>query len=163
MIGYFRDLRLLPIAMVASACLLALTAADLLLESNFEPTIDAPAVIADTAVVHAGPGGAQPGDRPQSWAQQMFNFPDSKGSQPAPLDLAQSAALSAVLPQIASDKSNADIITGSVGETCDEGEGRSPSLIKPEAPTRRGKPGSRQAGNGCKSRCPGKESAATAA
>ena len=31
MIGYFRDLRLLPIAMVASACLLALVAADLLL------------------------------------------------------------------------------------------------------------------------------------
>ena len=31
MIRYFRELRLLPIAMVASACLLALVAADLLL------------------------------------------------------------------------------------------------------------------------------------
>jgi flagellar motility protein MotE (MotC chaperone) len=119
MIGYFRELRLLPIAMVASACLLALTAADLLLESNSDPTTNAPAVMADMAVVHAGPGGAQPGDRPQSWAHQMFNFPDSKGSPPAPPDLAQSVALSTMLPQIASDKNNADIITGSVDEMAD--------------------------------------------
>ncbi|MDE2373564.1 MAG: flagellar protein FlbB [Hyphomicrobiales bacterium] len=119
MIGYFRELRLLPIAMVASACLLALTAADLLLDGNSEPAIDAPAVIADTAVVHAGIGGMQSGDRPQSWAHQMFNFPDSKGGQPASPDLAQSAALSAALPQIASDKNNADIITGSVGAVAD--------------------------------------------
>ncbi|MDE1973904.1 MAG: flagellar protein FlbB [Hyphomicrobiales bacterium] len=119
MIGYFRELRLLPIAMVASACLLALTAADLLLDGNSEPAIDAPAVIADTAVVHAGIGGMQSGGRPQSWAHQMFNFPDSKGGQPASPDLAQSAALSAALPQIASDKNNADIITGSVGAVAD--------------------------------------------
>jgi flagellar motility protein MotE (MotC chaperone) len=119
MIGYFRELRLLPIAMVASACLLALTAADLLLESNSDPTTNAPAVMADMAVVHAGPGGAQPGDRPQSWAHQMFNFPDSKGSPSAPPDLAQSVALSTLLRQIASDKNNADVITGSVDEMAD--------------------------------------------
>lgn len=119
MIGYFRELRLLPIAMVASACLLALTAADLLLENNSDPTTNAPTVTADMAVVHAGPGGVQPGDRPQSWAHQMFNFPDSKGSPSAPPDLAQSVALSTMLPQIASDKNNADIITGSVGEMAD--------------------------------------------
>jgi flagellar motility protein MotE (MotC chaperone) len=113
MIGYFRDLRLLPIAMVASACLLALTAADLLLDRDSAPTADAPGVIADAAVVHVTPGTAQPGDHQQSWAQQMFNFPDLKGSKPAPPDL----ALPSLLPQIASDKSNADIITGSVGET----------------------------------------------
>ena len=115
MIGYFRDLRLLPIAMVASACLLALTAADLLLDRDSAPTADAPGVIADAAVVHATPGTTQPGDRQQSWAQQMFNFPDSKGGKSAPPDL----ALPPLLPQIASDKSNADIITGSVGETAE--------------------------------------------
>jgi flagellar motility protein MotE (MotC chaperone) len=132
MIGYFRELRLLPIAMVASACLLALTAADLLLDGNSESAIDAPAVIADTAVVHAGIGGMQSGDRPQSWAHQMFNFPDSKGGQPASPDLAQSAALSAALPQIASDKNNADIITGSVGEVADAKPEAKPDS-KPEA------------------------------
>ena len=118
MIGYLRDLRLLPIAVVASACLLALTAADLLLDRDSAPTADSAGVVADANVVHAAFGAAPAGDRQQSWAQQMFNFPDPKGDKPAPPGL----ALLPALPQIAADKNNADIITGSVGETA-EGKG----------------------------------------
>jgi flagellar motility protein MotE (MotC chaperone) len=108
MIEYLRDLRLLPIAVVASACLLALTAADLLLDRAEEAAGDSGPVV-DASVVHAAPGVSRPSDPKQSWAQQMFNFPDANGAKPAPkTNLAR-------LPQIAGDKSNADIITGSVG------------------------------------------------
>ncbi len=123
MIGYLRDLRLLPIAMVASACLLVLTAADLLLDRDPAPTADSAGVIADAGIVHAFPGtaAAPTADHQQSWAQQMFNFPDSKGEKSAP----PGQALPPALPRIAvdkNDKNNADIITGSVGETA-EGKG----------------------------------------
>ena len=113
MIRYFRELRLLPIAVVASACLLALVAADLLLGPQTGAGADsAPQSLADAAVIHTVPGVASPGDQKRSWAQQMFNFPDPKGAAP---DRTDSAFLPAIAP-LAADKNNADIITGSVTE-----------------------------------------------
>jgi flagellar motility protein MotE (MotC chaperone) len=111
MIRYFRELRLLPIAVVASTCLLALVAADLLLGRNTAANSESGATsIADATVIHAGPAAARPADPKQSWAQQMFNFPDAKSAPPERTDL---AFLPAIAP-LASDKNNTDIITGSV-------------------------------------------------
>ncbi len=122
MIGYFRDLRLLPIAMVASFALLVLVSADLLLDRDPAPPADAAGVMADAAVVHVIPGAVPPGNRQQSWAQRMFNFPDSKDDKSTTPDL----VLPPALPQIASDKSNADIITGSVSEVAETKSGAKP-------------------------------------
>lgn len=111
MIGYFRDLRLLPIAVAASACLLVLLAADLFLERSLSPGGDfAPAT--EAKVVHVTPGVKR--DPKESWAQQMFNFPDATGGKGERTDL----ALLPRLPQITADKTdkNNDIITGSVPE-----------------------------------------------
>jgi flagellar motility protein MotE (MotC chaperone) len=112
MIRYFRELRLLPIAMVASACLLVLVAADLLLGRNTASTSEADR-FSDTAaiVMPAGPGAAHPAERKRSWAQQMFNFPDPKGAPPEPVDL----NFLPVIPPLSGEK-NTDIITGSVDE-----------------------------------------------
>jgi flagellar motility protein MotE (MotC chaperone) len=111
MIRYFRELRLLPIAVVASTCLLALMAADLLLGRNTAANSESEATsIADATVVHAGRGAARPADPKQSWAQQMFNFPDPKA---APVERTDLAFLPAIAP-LAGDKNNVDIITGSV-------------------------------------------------
>jgi flagellar motility protein MotE (MotC chaperone) len=113
MIRYFRELRLIPIAVVASACLLALVAADLLLGRKTAATSDdAPPNFADAAVIRVVPGAARPADPKRSWAQQMFNFPDTKG---APHERTDMAFLPAI-PPLATDKNNADIITGSVTE-----------------------------------------------
>jgi flagellar motility protein MotE (MotC chaperone) len=54
MIGYFRDLRLIPIAMVASACLLVLLAADLVLGHISDGDLSRSR---DTTIIHATPGG----------------------------------------------------------------------------------------------------------
>jgi flagellar motility protein MotE (MotC chaperone) len=112
MMRFIRDLRLIPIALIASACLLALKTADLVLESPylFAANAGSPPV-GDVSIVHESPGLAQA--RSGSWAQQMFNFPDGKGR-----------AQNQNLPQIASrsvrpivtDRDNLDI-TGSVNET----------------------------------------------
>jgi flagellar motility protein MotE (MotC chaperone) len=110
MMDYLRDLRLLPIAVVASACLLALTAADLLLDRADSAARDGEAV-ADASIVHTAPGVGRPSDAKQSWAQQMFNFPDANGPTPPPRKLAQLPKL----PQIVGDKNSGEIITGSVG------------------------------------------------
>ena len=116
MIGFLRDLRLLPIAVVASACLLALTAADLLLDRGSFGTSDGTSEAeAAATVVHSAPGMSRPSDAHGSWAQQMFNFPDAKGAPPERTNLARLPAV----PPLATDKSNADIITGSVPEAGD--------------------------------------------
>jgi flagellar motility protein MotE (MotC chaperone) len=126
MIEYLRELRLLPIAVVASACLLALVAADLLLDRAESAGDGGPVV--DASVVHAAPGVSRPSDPKQSWAQQMFNFPDASGAKPAPKT---NMARLPQLPQIAADKSNADIITGSVGGNSED---KSEAKPKGEAP-----------------------------
>ena len=73
MIRFVRDLRLIPIALLASVCLLVIKLADLALDGSRWISGDAP-VNAEGVVRHAsdlqnGAGGTQ------SWAQQMFNFP----------------------------------------------------------------------------------------
>jgi flagellar motility protein MotE (MotC chaperone) len=73
MIRFVRDLRLIPIALLASVCLLVIKLADLALDGSRWISGDAP-VNAEVVVRHAsdlqnGGGGTQ------SWAQQMFNFP----------------------------------------------------------------------------------------
>ena len=72
MIRFVRDLRLLPIALLASVCLLVIKVADLALDSN--RWISGEAMNAEGVVRHASdlPNGA---GETQSWAQQMFNFP----------------------------------------------------------------------------------------
>lgn len=116
MIGFLRDLRLLPIAVVASACLLALTAADLVLDRGSYGTSDGIAEAeADATVIHSAPGNSRGGDAHGSWAQQMFNFPDPKGAPPERTNVARLPALT----PLAADKSNADIITGSIPEAGD--------------------------------------------
>lgn len=117
MTQFLRDLRFIPIAVVASACLLALIAADLLLGGDQQAGSDAPAMIADATVIHATPGALQPGEAQRSWAQQMFNFPDRNGAPPLPVKL---TSLPELPPLAATDKSNADIITGSVGGNADD-------------------------------------------
>ncbi|MGO9050143.1 MAG: flagellar protein FlbB [Xanthobacteraceae bacterium] len=139
MIGYFRDLRLLPIAMVASACLLALVAADLLLGRASLSFDSDSAKLADAPVVHAASGAVRATDSKQSWAQQMFNFPDPKAAPPNRNDL----SFLPVIPPLAPDRNNADIITGPVpepnGENSEKAKGEGAAAVK-EA-------GNKEAGN----------------
>ncbi len=110
MMRLLRDLRLLPLAVIASACLLVLIAADLLLGrddlavSETRPT--------EAKVVYAGRGGNAAPDANQSWAQMMFNFPDAKNPPNERKEFAQLAPL----PHLVVDKNNPDI-TGSVPES----------------------------------------------
>ena len=73
MIRFVRDLRLIPIALLASVCLLVIKLADLALDGSRWISGDAP-VHGETVLRHASdlPNGA---GAKQSWAQQMFNFP----------------------------------------------------------------------------------------
>ena len=72
MTRFLRELRLLPIAVVACVCLLALIAADLLLDDDN----------------HAGGNllanndTSKPRSAGGSWASQMFNFPDGQNAPP---------------------------------------------------------------------------------
>jgi len=101
MIRYLRDLRLLPIAVVACACLFALIVADLLLDDNSlvggNKLVDA-----DSGVIRATPDASP---SMLSWASQMFNFPDGSGAAPTP-----------GVATLRADRINPDI-TGSVPET----------------------------------------------
>jgi hypothetical protein len=78
MIRYFRELRLLPIAMVASACLLALVAADLLLGRTASTSDRDPVSISEATVVHAGLGTARPGDRKRFLGAADVQLPRSE-------------------------------------------------------------------------------------
>jgi flagellar motility protein MotE (MotC chaperone) len=147
MIGYFRELRFIPIAVVASSCLLVLTAADLLLGHGPAVTADAPVMTAGGAGDRslASPfGDAQRFDRQRadarganrqrslaqkSWAQDMFNFPGSGGEpeSPAPGNATQLPAIPSVAidgsgadRNSGGDKANAEIITGSVPGAADK-------------------------------------------
>jgi flagellar motility protein MotE (MotC chaperone) len=138
MTGYLRDLRLIPIAVVASACLLVLIAADLLLGGGIPAAFnDAPMREADATVTHSASGGSRLGDaqRPapprsgtersgaeRSWAQEMFNFPDSKSAPPERADRTTGLTRLPAVPPLLADKNNADIITGSVPEKDDKSE-----------------------------------------
>jgi flagellar motility protein MotE (MotC chaperone) len=102
MMRFIRELRLVPIVLIASACLLALKAADFMFdEGYFVASDNAPAGDDDTAVVRTTPDVVQGSGSPLSWARQMFNFPDGSGAAPSPV----------APPSV--DDANADI-TGSV-------------------------------------------------
>ncbi len=133
MTGFIRDLRLIPIAVVASACLLILILADLILDDGSPAPESMPP--AEATVIHIAPGASRPSDKSGSWAQQTFNVPNGSGTRTAPTDLAR-------LPAITSTPADkyADIITGSV-----EGKGEAKGEAKPkgqsgEAAGKEGKP-----------------------
>jgi flagellar motility protein MotE (MotC chaperone) len=84
MIRYIRELRLIPIALIASVCLLVLKIADLALDGGRWFTADrAPVSDDDAQVIHISPGAPQPPGAKLSWAQQMFNFPGGSGAVPS--------------------------------------------------------------------------------
>jgi flagellar motility protein MotE (MotC chaperone) len=119
MIRYIRDLRLIPIALIASACLLTLKIADIALHgSSLFAQSDALPADGDVSVVRPMPDGAAPAGSVLSWAQQMFNFPDGSGSPPAP------SLAPIVTPRIA-EQDNLDI-TGTV-KTEPAGAGSAPN------------------------------------
>jgi flagellar motility protein MotE (MotC chaperone) len=93
MTRFLRELRLLPIAVVACVCLLALIAADLLLDDDNRAGGTTPAISRSA-------GG--------SWASQMFNFPG--GQSPPPQQ-----ELPRIVASTRTDRLNPDI-TGSVPE-----------------------------------------------
>ncbi|MGA2891475.1 MAG: flagellar protein FlbB [Xanthobacteraceae bacterium] len=123
MIGFLRDLRLIPIALIASVCLLTLKTADLVLNSpRFAAGDNAPAVESDVSVTRPIPDATQPPGSVLSWAQQMFNFPDGSGVAPVP-SRAPSAAR-----QLA-ERDSADI-TGSVATEPAAGAAKTPQDTK---------------------------------
>jgi flagellar motility protein MotE (MotC chaperone) len=143
MIDYFRELRLLPIAVVASACLLALLAADLLLGRISSADDNSPR-LKEVTVIHAGPGAARPVDNNRSWAGQMFNFPDPKAPPRGRDDL----SFLPVIPPMPADNTatngnptgNGTDITGtvpeSVGDKSDKTRGEGAAANKQAADTK---------------------------
>jgi flagellar motility protein MotE (MotC chaperone) len=117
MIRFVRDLRLIPIALIASACLLALKTADLFVHSSyFAATYNVPAD-GEVSVIRPMADATEPPGAMLSWAKQMFNFPDGSGSGPMPSRPPIVAANIApqAIPRLA-DLESVDI-TGSVPET----------------------------------------------
>jgi len=91
---YIRDLRLIPIALIASACLLVLKIADIAFDgSRWLSAHDSPVSQDVTSVVHAMPDGTDRTGDKRSWAHQMFNFPDGSGEAPkSDIDMALTPA-----------------------------------------------------------------------
>src|ERR1700759_2380812 len=82
MIRFVLDLRLIPIALIASACLFVLKAADLYIHSAyFAATYNVPAD-GEVSVIRPMADATEPPGAMLSWAKQMFNFPDGSGSPP---------------------------------------------------------------------------------
>ena len=108
MIRYIRDLRLIPIALIASGCLLTLKIADIAFHGSalFSSGSALPAS-GDAAVTRPIPDATAPAGSKLSWAQQMFNFPNSSGVAP------QSSSSIAPIAAPIIDRDNLDI-TGSV-------------------------------------------------
>ncbi|HTZ00839.1 MAG TPA: flagellar protein FlbB [Xanthobacteraceae bacterium] len=109
MIRYIRDLRLIPIALIASACLLTLKIADIALHGSalFAANAALPAN-GDVSVRHSNPDGTVPAGAKLSWAQQMFNFPSGQSAGPQP-----DASIAPIAPQASAERDPLDI-TGSV-------------------------------------------------
>jgi flagellar motility protein MotE (MotC chaperone) len=107
MIRYIRDLRLIPIALIASACLLTLKIADIAFNGSALFSNGAPGN-GDVSVTRPVLDGTAPAGSKLSWAQQMFNFPNGSGVAPQ-----SSASIVPISPATNSDRDNLDI-TGSV-------------------------------------------------
>jgi flagellar motility protein MotE (MotC chaperone) len=143
MIRFIRDLRLIPIALIASACLLVLKTADLVLDGGRWLAGDpASAGGGGGSVIRVAPDATQPPGQTGSWARQMFNFPDGAGGASA-IDTAPSAADRAKLRRANAERGNDDI-TGSIAGA--------PAPAKPEttAPANAAAAGAPKAGPGAK-------------
>jgi flagellar motility protein MotE (MotC chaperone) len=106
MIRFIRDLRLIPIALIASACLLTLKVADIAFHGSALFSGGGASASGDVAVTRPildAPAGSK-----LSWAQQMFNFPNSGG-----VGLQSTASIAPVAPPPGADRDSLDI-TGSV-------------------------------------------------
>jgi len=114
MIRFIRDLRLIPIALIASVCLLVLKTADLVLDGSRWLAGDAAPQSAGGggSVIRIAPDGTQQPGQTGSWARQMFNFPDGAGGA-AGVNTAPSAADRAKLARANTERGNGDI-TGSI-------------------------------------------------
>ncbi len=142
MIGYFRDLRLIPIAMVASACLLVLLAADLVLGhvssstdsdqsrsgTNHPCELASGLRVMDERRADKRSDGRRGddkraddkrGDNKRSWAQQMFNFPDSK---PPVRERDDFSLLPAIAP-LSGDRPHPDVTGAMPAGSSDKGAG----------------------------------------
>jgi len=116
MMRFIRDLRLIPIALIASACLLVLKTADLVLESPYLFSANAGRTgDGNVSIVHESAGMAYAQPTPGSWAKQMFNFPDGKTGGSSIQNLPQIASRRPANAAV-TDRDNLDI-TGSVNET----------------------------------------------
>jgi flagellar motility protein MotE (MotC chaperone) len=110
MMNYIRDLRLIPIAVIACVCLLTLKAADLLLDGGSLIAGDNAPKMERTSVTRTTADVPRPSSSMLSWASQMFNFPDGSGASTAP-----------VVASLPADRTNNLDITGSVpAETADK-------------------------------------------
>ena len=134
MMRFVRDLRLIPIALIASACLLAVKIADLALQgSGYFASDGASGGDEAVSVIRPMPDATAPPGSKQSWATQMFNFPGGGNTAPMP------SAAPNILPKIAGTDS-ADI-TGSV--TTQQATGNAP----PADPNNSAAGGSAQSAN----------------
>jgi flagellar motility protein MotE (MotC chaperone) len=121
MIRFIRDLRFIPIALMASACLLALKTADLVFDGGYlNGTENAPVSEADTSVAGVTPDGARAAGAPRSWAQQMFNFPGGDANPPARRAVRPLPSLA----PLAAERPDADITGTIAGEEKTEGTGQ---------------------------------------
>jgi flagellar motility protein MotE (MotC chaperone) len=148
MMRFLRDLRLIPIALIASACLLALKTADLVLDSPYFFAADNNSPAAREAELVRAAGGPAWG-KPDSWAKQMFNFPDGGKAQD---QKNQDQYARQNLPQIVARRSNSAVavdrdnsdITGSVPEPPANGDANKSDANKSDA----GKPDAAKAAAG---------------
>ena len=124
MIRYIRDLRLIPIALMASACLLVLKIADLAFDGSRW-------LASEQAAAGDAGASAQPSGQKLSWAQQMFNFPGGDAS-PVAGDFAAAPAEPIAAERQTAEAANADI-TGSI-ETKPAAAGGKSAPPMPAAP-----------------------------
>jgi flagellar motility protein MotE (MotC chaperone) len=143
MIRFFRDLRLISIAVIASVCLLVLKAADLVLDREPDSTIGSMSMEdTDAALTRSTGGLPRAGDAPRSWAQQMFNFPDSGGAPERPADFAALPAITPMAGDTTADRAaNGDIITGTIPGEEGKGKEEAPDAAKDGKENKDGKDG----------------------
>ena len=108
MIRFIRDLRLIPIALIASACLLTLKIADIAFHGSALFSGGAAPVNGDVAVTRPILDATAPAGSKLSWAQQMFNFPNGSGAASP-----STTSIAPIDPPPSVDRDNLDI-TGSV-------------------------------------------------
>ena len=128
MIRYIRDLRLIPIALIASACLLTLKVADIALHGSvLFARNNVSQADGDVSVIHPMPDGATSSGSNSSWAQQMFNFPDGNGAATAPIVTPVTPQLAAVdYPDITGSVKTEPVASNAPKAAADAGNGQSP-------------------------------------